>query len=119
MDGRMDPGPPPGPLKTNVTDLIAFLARPHLHPLLFYLGVSADGPVRFQEIPSATGIPRNTLVRRLKDLAAAGWITRQELGQNPPHVEYAPTATLKNLVPAFKALHGWCVEHELPLREDA
>lgn len=95
------------PAKGTVTGLIQFLARPHMHTILFHVGAIADRPQRYGEILDATGVPRNTLTNRLHELVQAGLFVRTEHDENPPRVEYEPSQKLLDMVPVFKQMHQW------------
>ncbi len=111
---REDQRPPGEPAKTPFRDLVAFLGKPSVMDTLFYVGPGSDGgPVRFVDILERSGIPRNTLVKRLKELVELGFLHRTEYDENPPRVEYEVTEKVIDLIPAFKALHAWCDEHYL------
>lgn len=105
--------PPDEPLKTDFIDLMQFLGKPGIMEILFYAGPAADGPIRFNELKATSGIPRNTLVNRLKELVEAGFLERHEYDENPPRVEYEVTEKVVALIPGFRGFHGWCREHEL------
>ncbi len=110
---REDQKPPGDPAKTPFVDLVAYLGRPHVMDILFHAGPGADGPIRFNDLMAQSGVPRNTLVNRLKELVAAGFLERHEYDENPPRVEYEVTEKTVDLIPAFKALHAWCDAHFL------
>lgn len=102
-----------------VEDLLEFFARSHMSALAYYLEVMADGPVRFSELRDQLGISPNTLSQRLKEFVDAGLATRTSYDENPPRVEYEITDKARELAPAFKHLHDWCMENTLfPDSED-
>lgn len=107
MEIREDQKPPGTPKKTPVVDLLAFLGRPHMLTVIFHAGPNADGAIRFNRILESSGVPRNTLVTRLRELVEAGLLERAEYDEIPPRVEYQPTQKLIDLIPAFKAMHKW------------
>lgn len=78
-----------------------------MHAIIFYVAALADRPQRYVEILDATGVPRNTLTNRLRELVDAELFSRTEHDENPPRVEYEPTQKLFDLVPVFMAMHGW------------
>jgi DNA-binding HxlR family transcriptional regulator len=47
------------------------------------------------------------LVQRLRELEAAGLVAREDLGGNPPHVEYRLTDEGRSLAPVLQALYDW------------
>lgn len=114
-----DQRPPGDPLKTPFNELMRFLGKPNIMDILFHVGPGSDGIARFGEIMEKTGIPRNTLVNRLKELVETGFLERHEYDENPPRVEYEVTQRVIDLIPAFKALHAWCDAHALFSEPDA
>lgn len=110
---RPDQRPPGDPKKTPFVDLIRLLGKPNVMDLLYHIGPGSDGPVRFVEIMEKSGIPRNTLVNRLKELVEAGFLERKEYDENPPRVEYEVTEKVIDLIPGFRAFHAWCDMHYL------
>lgn len=113
-----DGGPPQMPRGTSVTSLIQFLARPHMHAVIFQIGALGPGPLRFQAIKEALEISQNTLSTRLKELVSAGLVQRTAFDEIPPRVEYAPTEKLLKMIPVFVAMHEWCDVHELERAQD-
>ncbi len=108
-----DQRPPGEPSKTPFVDLMLFLGKPGIMDIMFQAGPGTDGPIRFTELQKRTGIPRNTLVNRLKELTDAGFLERREYDENPPRVEYEPSQKVIDLIPGFRAFHAWCDAHYL------
>ena len=108
-----DQRPPGNPAKTPFVDLMQFLGKPGIMDILFHVGPGADGPIRFTDLQAHSGIPRNTLVNRLKELVAAGFLERQEYDKHPPRVEYEPSQKVVDLIPGFREFHEWCNQHYL------
>lgn len=106
-------GPAGPPAKGTVTGLIRFLARPHMHAIIYHVGAVSDRPQRYGEILEATGVPRNTLTTRLHELVEAGLFVRTEHDENPPRVEYGPQEKLLEMIPMFKEMHAWADRHSL------
>jgi len=59
---------------------------------------------------SLEGIPSNLLSERLKQLEAAGILTRLLYSEHPPRAEYELTAKGKALGPILKAMYRWGTE---------
>jgi DNA-binding HxlR family transcriptional regulator len=67
-----------------------------------------DGPCRFGEIQRSLGdVNAPVLTVRLRELEAAGLLTRKMYPEIPPHVEYRLTARGHALRPAIVALRRW------------
>lgn len=104
---RQGTGPSKPPATGTVTGLIQFLARPHMHAIIYYVSAIADRPQRYLEILDATEVPKNTLTNRLRELVDADLFTRTDHHENPPRVEYKPTKKLTSLIPMFQQMHQW------------
>lgn len=67
-----------------------------------------EAPRRFSQlrrlIPDITD---KMLTQRLRELEAAGIISRTVLGATPPHVEYDLTDDGRSLTPVLQALYDW------------
>lgn len=96
----------------TVADLLTLLGKAHTMAIL---RVFADdsGPLRFSAIETALGLSPNTLSERLKELTAAGLLTRTAYNEIPPRVEYAATDRAEALFPVFGHLADWARSHEL------
>jgi DNA-binding HxlR family transcriptional regulator len=67
-----------------------------------------DGPRRFTEIERSLGGANPKMVTaRLRELEAAGVISRTVYAEVPPRVEYALTDRGRELRPAIDALRRW------------
>ena len=67
-----------------------------------------DGPMRFNAIQRANqGLSQRMLSRDLKDLEAAGVLSRMVTATVPPQVEYALTEAGQRLIPILKQLGDW------------
>ncbi len=99
-------------VETTVTELLDLLGRTHTMVVLSKFAF-ADGPLRFSEIESATGVPPNTLTTRLQELTGAGLLDRRPFDEVPPRVEYEATSRLKALYPVFGHLHRWALDNEI------
>ncbi len=72
---------------------------------LTVLGAVAAGQRRFNRLRDA--LPRvspRALATSLRDLQDAGLLDRYLVDADPPHTEYAPTATARRLLPLLDAL---------------
>lgn len=80
--------------------------------LLRYLGVHHFQTNNFKKIVrSVHGISAKVLTKELRDLEAAGMITRTITSTRPLAVEYAITDYGRTLLPVAEALAQWCVEY--------
>ena len=68
-------------------------------------GVQRYGDLR-RLVPA---ISEKMLSQRLRELTAAGLVTRRDLGANPPHVEYELTPEGRSLAPVLQAMYDWGV----------
>jgi DNA-binding HxlR family transcriptional regulator len=67
-----------------------------------------DGPKRFTELAEAApGLRDRVLSHRLKELMAAGVVTRSSYPEVPPRVEYALTDRGRALRPVIRAMERW------------
>jgi DNA-binding HxlR family transcriptional regulator len=83
-------------------DLLSGKWRPMI---IFWL---MDGPLRFNELQRRLGgITHRTLSKTLKEMEAAGLVTRKDYGEIPPRVDYALTADGAALKPVLEAMEAW------------
>jgi DNA-binding HxlR family transcriptional regulator len=67
-----------------------------------------DGPRRFTELlDAAPGLRDRVLSQRLKELEAAGLVTRSQYPEIPPRVEYELTEVGGELGPVISAMETW------------
>ena len=67
-----------------------------------------DGPRRFTELlDAAPGLRDRVLSQRLKELEAAGLVTRSQYPEIPPRVEYELTEVGRELGPVISAMETW------------
>lgn len=67
-----------------------------------------DGPLRFTEIERLLGDANPKMITaRLRELEAAGLVSRTVYAEVPPRVEYALTDRGRELRPAIDALRRW------------
>ena len=79
-------------------------------PLILYHLHS--GPKRFGELKrSVAGVSEKVLIQQLRELAAAGVLTRHDYQQVPPMVDYTMTAFGLTLARALMPLCVWGTEH--------
>ena len=77
--------------------------------ILFHL---QSGPRRFGELRRrVAGVSEKVLIQHLRELAAAGVLTRCDHQQLPPMVDYTVTPFGMTLVQALMPLCAWGVEH--------
>ena len=65
------------------------------------------GPRRFTQIQRSLGADPKVVTARLRELEAAGILSRTTYAEVPPRVEYALTETGKALEPVVDALRRW------------
>jgi DNA-binding HxlR family transcriptional regulator len=66
------------------------------------------GPRRFTELSEAApGLSDRVLSQRLKELEAAGLVTRSQYPEIPPRVEYELTDVGRELRPVIAAMERW------------
>lgn len=70
-------------------------------------------PLRFTELRDALEISPKVLSQRLRELAAAGLISRRSYDEMPPRVEYEPTPKADDLTPAFQFLYAWAERYDV------
>ncbi|QPH52263.1 winged helix-turn-helix transcriptional regulator [Pontivivens ytuae] len=74
-----------------------------------------DGTMRFNELHRAAGtVTQRVLTKALRELEAAGLVSRTVHPVVPPHVDYALTEKGRTLVPLLLAMRDWGLEHALP-----
>ena len=77
--------------------------------ILFHLQA---GPRRFGELRRrVVGVSEKVLIQHLRELVAAGVLTRRDHQQLPPVVDYTVTPFGMTLVQALMPLCAWGVEH--------
>ena len=106
--GLSDPGGPAGRLR----ELYRLLGRPHVLDILHAV-CDSRAPLRFVEIQRRLQVSPNTLTDRLRDLVAAGLLTRSRHREIPPRVDYAPTPEAEELRALFDGLTSWSRRHPL------
>jgi DNA-binding HxlR family transcriptional regulator len=96
----------------EIGDLFRLLGRSHVLGLLYTINTS-EGPRRFVDLQKELAISPNTLSERLKDLVAAGLLTRTAYNEIPPRVDYAATQKARDLMPVFESLGTWAQRNDL------
>jgi DNA-binding HxlR family transcriptional regulator len=71
---------------------------------LLLLRELADGPRRFKDLESSTGISPGVLTDRLKTMCERGLLTRRMFPEIPPRVEYTLTEQGRDALPVLDAL---------------
>lgn len=70
-----------------------------------------NGPTRYNDLKrKVSGITNTMLASSLKELEAAGLLTRTQYPQVPVRVEYALTNNCEDLFPAFRIIGKWSRE---------
>jgi len=80
---------------------------------ILYIFTQDPGPHRFVDIQQRLSLSPNTLAERLKDLVAAGLLTRTVYNEIPPRVDYEATAKAHELAPVFDTLNDWATRNDL------
>ena len=79
-------------------------------PLILYH--VASGPKRFGDLKRlVVGISEKVLIQQLRELAAAGVLTRHDYQRVPPMVDYTMTTIGMTLAQALVPLCVWGTEH--------
>lgn len=74
------------------------------------------GVHRFNDILANTGVPRETLVFRLRKLEEAGIIERHPYCEHPPRDEYYLTAAGMDIQPILAGIREWGERHITPFK---
>ena len=75
-------------------------------PILWHLG--EDGTLRYNQLKRGVrGITNIMLTQSLQELEAHGLVSRAQLSDIPPHVEYSMTERGKTLIPLLEAMDAW------------
>ena len=83
--------------------------------ILYHLN---SGPKRFGELKrSVVGISEKVLIQQLRELVAAGVLTRHDYQRVPPMVDYTMTAFGLTLAQALMPLCIWGTEHRARITE--
>ncbi|MBW3583691.1 MAG: helix-turn-helix transcriptional regulator [Euryarchaeota archaeon] len=97
----------------EITELFRLLGKAHMLDLLHLFIREEPRPKRFVDLQARLGLSPNTLSGRLKELVAAGLLSRTVYNEIPPRVDYEATDKARTLCPVFEALHGWAAENTL------
>ncbi len=93
------------------------LGRADVLNVLYLLVHEDPRPWRFGELKERLGLAANILAQRLRVLAEAGLVDRQEFAEMPPRVEYAATRDALEMDDAFTAFARWTARrHKTTLR---
>lgn len=101
---------PPG---CNIGDLFHLLGKSHVMGILYLFLKEDPQPHRFVDVQKRLGLSPNTLTERLKELVAAGLLTRTAYNEIPPRVDYEATQKAKDLDRVFVELWQWSQKHTL------
>lgn len=83
--------------------------------ILYYL---TSGPKRFGDLKRlVVGVSEKVLIQQLRELAAAGVLTRHDYQRVPPMVDYTMTAFGMTLARALMPLCEWGTEHREKMTE--
>ena len=96
----------------RVTEIFQVLGKAHMLDIL-HIFHTDPGPHRFVDIQGQLHLSPNTLFDRLRDLVAAGLLTRTAYNEIPPRVDYSTTEKAIALAPVFDALTRWATAHDL------
>ena len=98
----------------EIAELFRVLGKTYMLDLLHIFLVDNNGPKRFVELQDRLEISPNTLSDRLKELVAAGLLTRTPIPNKiPPWVDYEATAKAHDLRLVFDSLIEWATRHDL------
>ena len=85
-------------------------------PLILYH--LSSGPKRFGDLRRlVVGVSEKVLIQQLRELAAAGVLTRHDYQRVPPMVDYTITAFGLTLARAMMPLCAWGAEHRDKIAE--
>lgn len=114
---REAPFPPDAECATggscDITDLFRLLGKSHVMRILYLFLKEDPQPHRFVDVQHRLGLSPNTLTERLKELVAAGLLTRTAYNEIPPRVDYEATQKAKDLEKVFLELIAWTKQHDL------
>jgi DNA-binding HxlR family transcriptional regulator len=113
--------PPDGPLTDGehpARELFDLLGRAHAIAVLYCVTRERTEPWRFGELEDRLDVSPNTLSKRLEELVAAGFLTRESYDEIPPRVEYEATEMARELNPVFGELREWAERHWLDGERD-
>jgi len=90
--------------KCPIAEAMNILSRKWAIILLYHL---LSGPKRFGQLEAEAAISGRLLSERLKELEAAGMVTRTLYPEVPPRVEYALTEMGREVEPIITAIMTW------------
>ena len=97
----------------DLGDLFRLLGKSHVMRILYLFLKEDPQPHRFVDVQHRLGLSPNTLTERLKELVAAGLLTRTAYNEIPPRVDYEATQKAKDLEKVFVELISWARQHDL------
>lgn len=97
----------------QLTELFSLMGKAHMLDIIHYFQEQSKGPVRFVTLQRALDLSPNTLSDRLRQLVAAGLLTRTSYPEIPPRVDYQATPKAHDLRIVFEHLTQWSEKHDL------
>lgn len=98
----------------EIGDLFRLLGKTHVLNILYLFTQEDRGaPRRFVDVQHRLKLSPNTLSERLKELVAAGLLTRTAYNEIPPRVDYQATKKALELDTVFEALRSWAAANDL------
>ncbi len=96
-------------LDEPIQALLALVKGKYKAAILIFL---STGPHRFSDVRRELGhISERILTKQLRELAAAGLVSRRIYPEVPPRVEYSLTAYGATLCPLLKKMWAWGQKH--------
>ncbi|WP_199615084.1 winged helix-turn-helix transcriptional regulator [Paenibacillus alkalitolerans] len=90
--------------KCLVTEAMEILGKKWVIIILYHL---LSGPKRFYQLEDDTDASGRLLSERLKELEAAGMVTRTIYAEVPPRVEYQMTEKGREVEPIIREIYAW------------
>lgn len=98
----------------EIGDLFRLLGKTHVLNILYLFTQEDRGaPRRFVDVQHRLRLSPNTLSERLKELVAAGLLSRTAYNEIPPRVDYQATRKALELDKVFDALRSWAAQNDL------
>lgn len=93
--------------KCKVTEAMEILGKKWVIVILYQL---LSGSKRFCQLEGDTEVSGRLLSERLKELEAAGMVTRTIYAEVPPRVEYQLTEKGREVEPIISQIYGWSLK---------
>lgn len=90
--------------KCPIAEAMNILSRKWAVIILYHL---LPGPKRFSQLETEAGVSGRLLSERLKELEAAGMVTRTLYPEVPPRAEYELTVMGREVEPIVSAIFTW------------